>query len=343
MNVVVIGTGYVGLVLGTCLASKGNIVWCVDNDLKKLNELSQAKIPIYEPELSKMVKENIQKKRLFFTSKLQDVLNIADICFIAVGTPIGEDGSAELKYVKSVAQNIGDYLIKDICVVIKSTVPVGTNEKVRAMIENGLKKREVNVELTMASNPEFLREGMAVHDTIHPDRIIVGIDSEKAYNILKKLYNPFIEKEDELICMDIKSAEMTKYASNALLATKISFINEIANICEKVGANILKVRQGMIMDKRIGKYFLDAGCGFGGSCFPKDLLALSCIGDECGVTTDIINAVMSVNDRQKLKIVDKIVKRYGSDLSNLTFSVWGLSFKPNTDDMREAPSITIIK
>ncbi|MEZ2415469.1 UDP-glucose/GDP-mannose dehydrogenase family protein [Muriicola sp. E247] len=344
MNLTVIGTGYVGLVSGTCFAEMGNNVTCVDIDKIKIENLKKGIIPIYEPGLQAMVERNINNKTLFFTSKLNEALQECDIAFIAVGTPMGEDGSADLQYVLQVARTIGGYMDHPIIVVNKSTVPVGTADKVRAVINEELSKRDLDIEFHVVSNPEFLKEGDAINDFLKPDRVIVGSDDPDTTDKMRSLYNPFFRSSmDRMITMDVRSAEMTKYVANAMLATKISFMNEVANICELVGADVNKVRIGIGSDHRIGYSFIYPGAGYGGSCFPKDVKALHRTAAEHGYQAKLINAVEEVNDSQKLVIANKVINRFGEDLSGKTFAVWGLSFKPQTDDMREAPSIYIIK
>lgn len=342
MNITVIGSGYVGLVSGVCFAEVGNRVTCVDIDDNKIKKLNQGVVPIFEPGLENMVLKNINNKNLFFTTKLSVALQNSEIAFIAVGTPMGNDGSADLQYVLSVAKSIGKNMQNKLIIVDKSTVPVGTADKVKKTIQNELDLRNSDLKFNVVSNPEFLKEGTAIEDFMKPDRIVIGADSEFSFMKLKELYSPFIRSHDRFITMDIRSAEMTKYAANAMLATKISFINEIANICELVGADANQVRIGIGSDKRIGYSFIYPGAGYGGSCFPKDVKALIKIGTENGYTTQLINAVEKVNELQKLLIAKKIVKRFGEDLNGFTFGLWGLAFKPGTDDMREAPSIYVI-
>ena len=339
MNLTVIGTGYVGLVTGTCFAEMGNKVYCVDIDEEKITNLKKGIIPIYEPHLATMVIDNQAKNNLFFTTNLKEALNDSNIIFIAVGTPEAEGGSVNLDFVFTVAKQIAENISKDSLVVTKSTVPVGTCFKVKEIIDEN-KTNSVNI--SIASNPEFLKEGVAIEDCLHPDRVIIGTEDKKSANILKELYGPFVANHERFILMDVKSAEMTKYVANAMLATKISFMNEIANICEKTGANVQSVRLGIGSDKRIGYKFIYAGCGYGGSCFPKDVKGLINTSVEKGYIPSILSMVDEVNENQKMVIVDKITKRFGDDLSNLTFGVWGLAFKPQTDDVRCAPSITII-
>ncbi len=343
MKITVIGTGYVGLVSGTCFAEMGNKVTCVDVNSEKIENLKKGIIPIYEPGLEAMVLNNIANKNLFFTTNLSDAIKDTEFAFIAVGTPMGDDGSADLQYVLSVAKFIGETMQKKLIVVDKSTVPVGTADKVKETIQKELDKRGENIEFYVVSNPEFLKEGKAIQDFMKPDRIVIGADDQYAFDKMKTLYSSFFMQNDRFITMDIRSAEMTKYAANAMLATKISFMNEIANICERVGADVNKVRLGIGSDSRIGYSFIYPGCGYGGSCFPKDVLALNRLAKEVGYNAELIQSVDNVNNRQKYVIAEKVIKKYGKDLSNRTFAVWGLSFKPETDDMREAPAIYIIK
>lgn len=342
MKITVIGTGYVGLVTGTCFAEMGNDVTCVDIDVQKVEKLKQGIIPIYEPGLEDMVLRNHQKGNLNFSTSLKEGLQGSEIAFIAVGTPMGEDGSADLQYVLAVAKEIGQNITKPIVVVDKSTVPVGTADKVKNTIQKELAARGVDTNFHVVSNPEFLKEGAAVEDFMKPDRVVVGAESEEALAKMKELYAPFFRTNDRFIGMDIRSAEMTKYAANAMLATKISFMNEIANICERVGADVNQVRIGIGSDRRIGYSFIYPGCGYGGSCFPKDVNALIKTASEYHYHPELIASVDGVNQRQKRVIADKIVKRFGEDLSGLTFALWGLSFKPETDDMRDAASIVVV-
>jgi len=343
MNIAVIGSGYVGLVSGTCFSEMGNKVTCVDIDQKKIDKLKEGIIPIFEPGLEQMVLKNVKKKNLFFTTDLSSAISDAEIVFIAVGTPMGDDGSADLQYVLAVAKSIGETMQKRLIVVDKSTVPIGTADKVKATIQSELNRRKADFEFDVVSNPEFLKEGAAIDDFMKPDRVVIGADSEYAFEKMKQLYSPFFRTHDRFITMDIRSAEMTKYAANTMLATKISFMNEIANICERVGADANKVRIGIGSDKRIGYSFIYPGAGYGGSCFPKDVKALKKIAEEYGYKANLITSVEDVNDAQKLVIAEKIVKRFGEDLSGLTFGLWGLAFKPGTDDMREAPAIYTVK
>ncbi|WGH76987.1 UDP-glucose/GDP-mannose dehydrogenase family protein [Tenacibaculum tangerinum] len=343
MKLAVIGTGYVGLVSGTCFSEMGNKVTCVDIDPKKISKLHQGIIPIYEPGLEKMVLKNVEKNNLFFTTKLEEALEEVTIVFIAVGTPMGEDGSADLQYVLAVAKEIGQKMNHRLIVVNKSTVPVGTADKVRVAIQSELDKRNVAIEFDVVSNPEFLKEGDAINDFMKPDRVVIGAESDYAFEKMRQLYTPFTMTNDRFITMDVRSAEMTKYAANAMLATKISFMNEIANICERVGADVNNVRAGIGSDSRIGYSFIYPGAGYGGSCFPKDVKALKKIAEEHGYEAQLIKSVEEVNNRQKFVIAEKIIKRFGEDLTGKTFGLWGLAFKPETDDMREAPAIYVVK
>ena len=342
MKIAVVGTGYVGLVTGTCLADYGNDVYCVDIDKEKIANLKKGVIPIYEPGLEGLVSENTNAGRLKFTTDIKEALYKSNICFIAVGTPMGEDGSADLQYVLAVASEIGKNMKHHMYVIDKSTVPVGTASKVKEIIQQELHVRKSDLTFDVISNPEFLKEGAAVDDCSRPDRIVIGTDNEKAAKIMRQLYTPLVKNTEALIFMDIASAEMTKYTANAMLATKISFMNEISNICERVGADINKVRLGIGSDHRIGYQFIYAGCGYGGSCFPKDVQALIKTSSDYGYEAKILKAVENVNTEQKQAIPSKIVKRFGKDLSGKTFAVWGLAFKPNTDDMRMSAAITII-
>lgn len=342
MKISVIGTGYVGLVSGACFSQMGNSVICVDIDKKKVEELKSGKVPIYEPGLEEMVHESYKNGSLRFTTDIKEALDASDICFIAVGTPMGEDGSADLKYVLAVAKSIGKHISKHTYIIDKSTVPVGTAEKVRAEVQSALDKRGSNLTFDVVSNPEFLKEGAAIEDFMKPDRVVIGADNEKAFEAMRELYAPFTRNHDRFIAMDIKSAEMTKYAANAMLATKISFMNEIANICERVGADVNQVRNGIGSDSRIGYSFIYPGCGYGGSCLPKDVQALAKTSKDHGYTPKLLDAVEEVNYAQKKVLSDKVFKKFGEDLSGMTFAAWGLSFKPETDDMREATSITVI-
>ena len=343
MKIAVIGTGYVGLVSGTCFAEVGNTVTCVDVNEDKIEKLKQGIIPIYEPGLETMVLNNIANKNLLFTTDIAQAIKQVEIVFIAVGTPMGEDGSADLQYVLSVAQSIGEAMENHLIIVNKSTVPIGTADKVKEVIHNVLEKRKISIDFDIVSNPEFLKEGKAIQDFMKPDRVVIGAESAYAFEKMKALYSSFFLQHERFITMDIRSAEMTKYAANAMLATKISFMNEIANICERVGADVNKVRLGIGSDTRIGYSFIYPGCGYGGSCFPKDVLALKKLAEEVDYKAELIESVDNVNNRQKYVIAHKVIKKYGEDLSGKTFAVWGLAFKPETDDMREAPSIYIIK
>ena len=343
MNIAIVGSGYVGLVSGTCFSEMGNKVTCIDIDQEKIQKLKNGIIPIFEPGLEQIVLKNVKNKNLFFSTNLGESINDAEILFIAVGTPMGDDGSADLQYVLAVAKSIGESMVKELVVVDKSTVPIGTADKVKAIIQKELDKRGIQIKFHVVSNPEFLKQGAAIDDFMKPDRVIIGADSEYAFDKMKQLYSPFFRTHDRFISMDIRSAEMTKYAANAMLATKISFMNEIANICERVGADANQVRIGIGSDKRIGYSFIYPGAGYGGSCFPKDVKALKKIAEEHGYKANLIASVEDVNNAQKLVIAQKIVKRFGEDLSGLTFGLWGLAFKPGTNDMREAPSIYVIK
>ena len=339
MKITVIGSGYVGLVSGTCFAEMGNQVTCVDINEDKINKLRNGEIPIYEPGLTPMVLKNIERKNLYFSTSLQESIQDAQIIFIAVGTPMGEDGSADLQYVLSVAKEIGKHMNNNQVIVDKSTVPVGTADKVRATIQKELEARDSQINFHVVSNPEFLKEGDAINDFMKPDRVVIGADSEFAFEKMRQLYHPFTMSYDRIIEMDIRSAEMTKYAANAMLATKISFMNEIANICEKVGADVNQVRIGIGSDRRIGYSFIYPGAGYGGSCFPKDVKALKRTAADYNYKARLIEAVEDVNDDQKYVIANKIIAEFGDDLSGKIFGLWGLAFKPGTDDMREAPSI----
>lgn len=343
MKISVIGTGYVGLVTGACFADMGNDVWCVDVDHEKIEALKKGVIPIYEPGLEELVRSNYRKKRLNFMTDIKEAICHTQICFIAVGTPMGEDGGADLQYVLSVAKSIGECMQQHMYIVDKSTVPVGTARKVAKEIQSQLDKRGSDLTFDVISNPEFLKEGTAVADCTRPDRIVIGVDNEEAEHIMRELYLPYVRNTENFIIMDVASAEMTKYAANALLATKISFINEIANICERVGADVNKVRKGIGSDSRIGYSFIYPGCGYGGSCFPKDVQALINTCEQNGYHARILESVQEVNEDQKKVLVNKIIEHYGQDLSDKTYTIWGLAFKPDTDDMRQAPAITIIR
>lgn len=344
MNIAIVGTGYVGLVTGACFADTGVNVTCVDVDEKKIAELKQGKMPIYEPGLDELVTKNYAAGRLHFTTSLEAVLNEQDIIFSAVGTPPDEDGSADLKYVLQVARTIGRNLNKYVVVVTKSTVPVGTAVKIRDVINEELDKRGVQIDFDVASNPEFLKEGSAIKDFMSPDRVVVGVDSERAKRLLTRLYKPFLLVNFRVIFMDIPSAEMTKYAANSMLATRISFMNDIANLCEKVGADVNMVRDGIGSDARIGRRFLYAGCGYGGSCFPKDVKALVKTADDNGYSMEVLKAVERVNERQKALLFTKLQNAFGNiSLNGHTVTLWGLAFKPETDDMRESTALVMIR
>lgn len=342
MKIAVVGTGYVGLVTGTCLAEVGTNVTCVDIDKKKIEGLKSGVMPIYEPGLEPMVTRNYKKGKLHFSTDITSAIKDADVAFIAVGTPPGEDGSADLQYVLKVASQIGANMNSYGVVVTKSTVPVGTAEKVRAAVQEQLDARGVDIDFDISSNPEFLKEGAAIDDFMKPDRIVVGVDTAKAEETMGKLYKPFIMNGHPLIFMDIPSAEMTKYAANSMLATRISFMNDIANLCEIMGADVNAVRKGIGSDPRIGSRFIYAGIGYGGSCFPKDVKALIETGKQNNYRMRILEAVEDVNESQKSVLFNKLTSSLGTDLSGKTFAMWGLSFKPNTDDMREAPSLVLI-
>jgi UDPglucose 6-dehydrogenase len=343
MKVSVIGTGYVGLVTGTCLAEVGNDVLCLDVDVNKINILKSGGIPIYEPGLEDMVRRNVEAGRLRFTTDVAESAKHGVIQFIAVGTPPDEDGSADLQYVVAAARAIGQNMQEYKVIVDKSTVPVGTADKVRAAVQEELSKRGTQLEFSIASNPEFLKEGAAVDDFMRPDRIVLGAEDARAVELMRSLYSPFNRNHDRLIVMDIKSAELTKYAANAMLATRISFMNELALLAEKMGADIENVRHGIGSDPRIGYHFLYAGCGYGGSCFPKDVQAMQRTAKEYGSELRILNAVEVANEHQKEVLLDKITAKFGNDLSGKNIALWGLAFKPNTDDMRDAPSRVLIK
>lgn len=342
MKIAVVGTGYVGLVTGTCLAEVGTNVTCVDIDKKKIEGLKNGVMPIYEPGLKPMVTRNYKKGKLHFSTDITSAIKDADVAFIAVGTPPGEDGSADLQYVLKVASQIGANMNSYGVVVTKSTVPVGTAKKVGAAVQEQLDARGVDIDFDISSNPEFLKEGAAIDDFMKPDRIVVGVDTAKAEETMRKLYKPFIMNGHPLIFMDIPSAEMTKYAANSMLATRISFMNDIANLCEIMGADVNAVRKGIGSDPRIGSRFIYAGIGYGGSCFPKDVKALIETGKQNNYRMRILEAVEDVNESQKSVLFNKLTSSLGTDLSGKTFAMWGLSFKPNTDDMREAPSLVLI-
>ncbi|MGP1350751.1 MAG: UDP-glucose dehydrogenase family protein [Hoylesella marshii] len=343
MNIAVVGTGYVGLVSGACFADTGAIVTCVDVDAQKIARLQQGDIPIYEPGLDELVMKNVKAGRLKFTTDLHEVINEQQIVFSAVGTPPDDDGSADLQYVLQVAKTIGESIERYIVVVTKSTVPVGTSQRVKETIQAELDRRGVNVAFDVASNPEFLKEGNAIKDFMSPDRVVVGVESERAKKLLTKLYKPFLINNFRIIFMDIPSAEMTKYAANSMLATRISFMNDIANLCELVGADVNSVRAGIGSDTRIGRKFLYAGCGYGGSCFPKDVKALIKTAADKGYPMEVLQAVERVNKRQKSILFEKLIRIYGRDgLQDKTIALWGLSFKPETDDMRESTALVMI-
>jgi UDPglucose 6-dehydrogenase len=343
MKIAIVGTGYVGLVTGTCFAEMGVDVTCVDIDSQKIENLKKGIIPIYEPGLEDMVLHNLKSKRLHFTTKVTDVLDDIQVIFSAVGTPSDEDGSADLKYVLEVARTIGKNMQQYVLLVTKSTVPVGTAALVRKTIQTELDKRKISIEFDVASNPEFLKEGDAIKDFMSPDRVVVGVESEKAQELLTKLYRPFLLNNFRVIYMDILSAEMTKYAANAMLATRISFMNDIANLCELTGADINMIRKGIGSDQRIGGKFLYPGCGYGGSCFPKDVKALIQTADQKGYNLRLLKAVEEVNAYQKQVLFHKLEKHFPETLKDKTIAIWGLSYKPNTDDMREAPSLVLIE
>ena len=342
MNIAIVGTGYVGLVTGTCFADMGIDVTCIDIDKEKISKLSEGIIPIYEPGLENLVKKNHQAGRLHFSTDLTSVLDDVEVVFSAVGTPPDEDGSADLKYVLDVARTIGQNLNHYALVVTKSTVPVGTAQKVRQTIADELQKRGVDIEFDVASNPEFLKEGAAIKDFMSPDRVVVGVDSEKAKTLMTKLYRPFLVSSDRLLFTDIPSAEMIKYAANAMLATRISFMNDIANLCDLVGANVNMVRKGIGSDNRIGTKFLYPGCGYGGSCFPKDVKAIIKTAEQNGYEMRVLKAVEAVNEDQKSLLFNKLSRHFDGDLKGKIVAIWGLAFKPETDDMREAPSLVLI-
>lgn len=342
MKVAIVGTGYVGLVTGTCFAEMGTEVYCVDIDSRKIDNLKKGIIPIYEPGLEEMVRRNVQAERLHFTTELKECLNDVEVLFSAVGTPPDEDGSADLKYVLDVARTIGRYMTKYLLVVTKSTVPVGTAQIIKQTIQHELDLRGVDLSFDIASNPEFLKEGTAISDFMSPDRVVVGVESERAEALMSKLYRPFLLNNFRVIYMDVPSAEMTKYAANAMLATRISFMNDIANLCEIIGADVNMVRKGIGTDERIGSRFLYPGCGYGGSCFPKDVKALVRTGVDNGYPMRILQAVEDVNEMQKTILFQKLYKHFNGDLKGKKIALWGLAFKPETDDMREAPSLVLI-
>ncbi|MCP9234495.1 UDP-glucose/GDP-mannose dehydrogenase family protein [Lewinella sp. JB7] len=338
MKIAVVGTGYVGLVTGTCFAETGNEVICVDIDANKVEKMKQGQVPIYEPDLDVLFERNQRQGRLKFTTDLKEAVDASDIIFLALPTPPGEDGSADLRYILGVAQDLSKIITKYTIVIDKSTVPVGTAEKVHAALAENLDESLFDV----VSNPEFLREGVAVDDFLKPDRVVIGTDSKKAEEKMRRLYEPFVRSGNPIIFMDLRSAEMTKYAANSYLATRISFMNEIANLCEKAGADVDAVRKGMGSDTRIGKRFLFPGVGYGGSCFPKDVQALAHTAGQHDYDFRILNAVMSVNTKQRFRIADKLEAHFGEDLKGKTIALWGLAFKPNTDDIREAPALYTI-
>ena len=342
MKIAIVGTGYVGLVSGTCFSEMGVDVTCVDVDKNKVQNLQNGIIPIYEPGLEELIRRNMAAERLHFTTDLREVLDDVEVVLSAVGTPPDEDGSADLKYVLEVARTIGRYINKYLVVVTKSTVPVGTAIKVKNTIQEELDRRGVNIEFDVASNPEFLKEGAAIEDFMRPDRVVVGVDSDQAKEIMTRLYRPFMLINDRMIFTDIPSAEMIKYAANSMLATRISFMNDIANLCELVGANVNMVRKGIGSDSRIGTKFLYPGCGYGGSCFPKDVKALIKTAEQNGYEMRVLKSVEEVNEKQKTVLFDKFLKHFNGDVKGRIVAIWGLSFKPETDDMREAPSLILI-
>ena len=342
MRICVVGAGYVGLVTGACLAEMGNTVWCIDVDVCKIEGLKNGVLPIYEPGLEELIKRNVKEKRLYFLTDLVEGLRKSLFCFITVGTPSQEDGSADLSFVLSVARSIGENLQQYLIVVNKSTVPVGTAGIVRETITRELESRKMDVEFDVVSNPEFLKEGAAIEDFMRPDRIVVGTDNVRTAELMKQLYEPFVRNQHPILVMDVTSAELTKYASNAMLATRISFMNELARLCDKVGADISQIRVGMGTDKRIGMPFLYAGPGYGGSCFPKDVKELASAGERFGAPMELLKVVDQVNDEQKRYIPSLVTKRFGDDLTGKHFALWGLAFKPQTDDMREAPSLVLV-
>ncbi|MDO5859819.1 UDP-glucose/GDP-mannose dehydrogenase family protein [Methanobrevibacter sp.] len=341
MNITVIGTGYVGLVTGACFSKMGNKVYCVDIDEAKIEGLKKGILPIFEPNLDTLVMTGQEKGDLIFTTDIKEALDDTNIIFIAVGTPMAEDGSANLDYIFSAASDIANNITKDSLVVIKSTVPIGTGFRVKDHINRILEERGCDIKIQIASNPEFLKEGKAIQDCLSPDRVVLGAESEEVFETLKYLYSPFVINHDRFVLMDVKSSEMTKYVANAMLATKISFMNEIANICEATGADVQKVRLGIGSDKRIGYHFIYAGCGYGGSCFPKDVQALINTAQTHGYEPEILTHVETVNKRQKMVLANKVVSHFGEDLTGLTFTIWGLAFKPGTDDVREATSLVV--
>jgi UDPglucose 6-dehydrogenase len=343
MNITIVGTGYVGLVTGTCFSETGITVFCVDIDQEKIDKLNNGHVPIFEPGLEDMIKRNVEKSRLFFSTSIKDSIGNCEVVFIAVGTPPDEDGNADLQYVLSVSREIGRYMTHYMVIVTKSTVPVGTAKKVKTAIQEELDLRGVIIPFDVASNPEFLKEGDAIDDFLRPDRIVIGVESECAEKIMSRLYKPFLLNGHPILFMDIISAELTKYAANSMLATRISFMNELANLCEIVGADINLIRKGIGSDTRIGNKFLYAGAGYGGSCFPKDVKALIKTGEDYKHSLNLLKSVEQVNEKQKLILFEKIKKHFHGELKGKIIAIWGLSFKPNTDDMREAPSLVIIQ
>lgn len=343
MKITIFGTGYVGLVTGACLADVGHHVLCMDVDHGKIEKLKDGQIPIYEPGLESIVKHTVEAGRLMFTTDTEEAVGHGTLQFIAVGTPPDEDGSADLQYVTAVARSIGEHMTEYKVIVDKSTVPVGTGDKVRTAVRAGLDKRSLELDFDVVSNPEFLKEGAAINDFMKPDRIVVGTESDRAMELLREVYYPFNRSHDRMIFMDLRSAELTKYAANSMLATKISFMNEIANLAERLGADIENVRRGIGSDPRIGYHFIYPGCGYGGSCFPKDVQALTRTARDCGYDSRLLNAVEAVNDAQKYVLFDKISHFFNGDLAGKVVALWGLAFKPNTDDMREASSITLMR
>ena len=342
MNITVIGTGYVGLVTGACFSKMGNKVFCVDIDEEKINGLKKGILPIFEPNLDTMVKNSLEKGDLIFTTQIKEALDNTNIIFIAVGTPMAEDGSANLDYIFSAASDIANNITHDSLIVIKSTVPIGTCFEVKKYVEDILFEKNSSVQIDIASNPEFLKEGRAIEDCMHPDRIVIGAEKQEVFEILKDLYSSFVINHDRFVLMDVKSSEMTKYVANAMLATKISFMNEVANICEVTGADVRQVRLGIGSDRRIGYDFIYAGCGYGGSCFPKDVQALISTAQSNGYEPMLLSNVEKVNINQKKVLVNKVVDRFGDNLNGRTFGIWGLSFKPGTNDVREATSLVVI-
>lgn len=343
MNISIFGSGYVGLVTGTCFAEVGNSVTCVDNDAGKIAGLTQGRIPIHEPGLEPLAKKNIGEGRLRFTANAKEGVDASSIYFIAVGTPPNEDGSADLRNVLAVAREIGRLIEKPCTIVDKSTVPVGTADKVRDAVRAELERRGVRIDVDVVSNPEFLKEGDAVNDFMRPDRVVIGTDSARAAELMHRLYAPFMRNHERMLVMGVRDAEMTKYAANSMLATRISFMNEIANLCERAGVDVENVRKGIGSDSRIGYSFLYPGCGYGGSCFPKDVNALVHTARDHGVEPMLLTAVEARNEAQKRRLFEKVTARFGADLGGFTFGIWGLAFKPGTDDMREAPSVVLLR